>query len=399
MNRFLSYFIVFVLGFVVCAWTIYHFYGVPGQGLGNVSIVSVPSSPRGAPSTVGGRNGGNVVREAAVKISDYVVNIDTVGRPVVRMNPFDFFSGPERVVPRGQGSGVIFSNDGYILTNNHVAAGAAQMKVTMHDGKQYPARLIGRDPASDIAVVKIEARTPKFARFADSDSLKVGDWVVAVGSPLGYESTVTVGVVSAMRRGPFNINGQSLQLEKLIQTDAAINPGNSGGALSDLNGDLVGINTLIASTSGGSIGIGFAIPSSTAKVVAEKLIKTGKVDHPYLGVVYQPFNEDRRKELEAGGVSRLPKDEGAEIRYVRPGSPAEQAGLQPGDIVLKVNGKPISVAKNAEKGKTSISEEVGRANIGNTLKLQVWKASDGRATDVTVRVGKMPADFGQAPQE
>jgi len=220
-----------------------------------------------------------------------------------------------------------------------------------------------------------------------------------VGSPLGYESTVTVGVVSAMRRGPFNINGQSLQLEKLIQTDAAINPGNSGGALSDLNGDLVGINTLIASTSGGSIGIGFAIPSSTAKVVAEKLIKTGKVDHPYLGVVYQPFNEDRRKELEAGGVSRLPKDEGAEIRYVRPGSPAEQAGLQPGDIVLKVNGKPISVAKNAEKGKTSISEEVGRANIGNTLKLQVWKASDGRATDVTVRVGKMPADFGQAPQE
>jgi S1-C subfamily serine protease len=273
------------------------------------------------------------------------------------------------------------------------------MKVTLNNGKDYPARLIGRDPFSDLAVIKIDVKGLKFAKFADSDSLRVGDWVVAVGSPLGYESTVTVGVVSAMRRGPFKINGQILQLEKLIQTDAAINPGNSGGALADLNGNLVGINNMIASTSGGNIGIGFAIPSNTAKIVAEKLITTGKVDHPYLGVVYAPFDANRRKQLKESGVTIFPKQDGAEVRGVRPGSPAEQAGLQAGDVILKINGKPVSTSSHVESGKASISEEVQRADIGGSVKLQVWRRVDGRVQDIVVRVGKMPADFGNQPQQ
>ncbi|MEN6356566.1 MAG: trypsin-like peptidase domain-containing protein [Armatimonadota bacterium] len=393
MKRFIEYFVVFILGFIVCAGVLYRWYGPPTAG-----PVSAPNIPRGGPAVING--GSNSVSKAAAVVSDYVVNIDTVGKPTVQFNPFDFFGGmPEKVVPKGQGSGVIFSSDGYIVTNNHVAAGAEQMKVTLHNGKQYSARLIGRDPASDIAVVKIDAHGLKYARFSNSDTLKVGDWAIAVGSPLGYESTVTVGVVSALRRGPFNINGQTLQLEKLIQTDAAINPGNSGGALADINGNLIGINTMIASTSGGSIGIGFAIPSNTAKNVAEKLIKSGKVDHPYLGVMYGPFDSDRRKQLEQGGISGLPKADGAEIRGVRPGSPAEQAGLQVGDIILKVNGKAISNSSHVESGKTSVSNEVLRSKIGQSIKLQIWRRADGKIVDVTVRLGKMPADYGTQPQQ
>lgn len=393
MKRFVSYFVVFIIGFVACAWTINRFYGPPA---GLVGIVNAPNMPRSAPAVINAGN--NQIANAASTVSDYVVNIDTVGRTVTRFDPLaDLFGGEsvQRFAPRGQGSGVIFRPDGYIVTNNHVAAGAAELKVTLHNGKQYRAKIIGTDPATDVAVIKIDAKDLRSAKFSNSDTLRVGDWVMAVGSPLGYESTVTVGVVSAMRRGPFAVQDRVLQLEKMIQTDAAINPGNSGGALADLNGNLIGINTIIASNSGGSIGIGFAIPSNTAKSVAEQLITKGRVDHPYLGISYTPFDEDRRNALQRGGVMRLPKQQGAEIRRVYPGSPADQAGLQPGDIVLKIDGKDVSVMRSVERGKISISEAVSGVKIGDTLNMQVWRYANSRVENVTVRVGKMPEGFGQ----
>lgn len=393
MKRFVSYFVVFILGFVVCAWTINKFYGPP---MGLSKILTAPNAPRIAPAVI--EAGNNQISSAATLVSDYVVNIDTVGRTITRFDPLaDLFGGEsvQRYAPRGQGSGVVFSPDGYIVTNHHVAAGAAELRVTLHNGKQYRGKIVGTDPSTDIAVIKIDAKNLKAARFANSDTLRVGDWVMAVGSPLGYESTVTVGVVSAMRRGPFAVQDRVLQLEKMIQTDAAINPGNSGGALSDLNGNLIGINTIIASNSGGSIGIGFAIPSNTAKSVAEQLISKGRVDHPYLGISYTPYDEDRRTALERGGVMRLPKEQGAEIRRVYPSSPADQAGLQPGDIVLKINGKDVSVMRSVERGKVSISEAVSSVKIGETITMQVWRYGNARLENVTVRVGRMPQNFGQ----
>lgn len=394
MKRFLPYFIVFILGFIVCAYTLKSIYGLP-VGSGKVTI-DRSNPPRSAPDVVG--VGNNKVATAAAMVGDYVVNIDTVGRPVMQFNPLDLFGeggGIREVVPKGQGSGIIFSQDGYIVTNNHVASGAASLKVTLHNGKEYSARVIGTDPATDIAVIKIDTSGLPYAVFANSDTLRVGDWVMAVGSPLGYESTLTVGVVSALRRGPFNVDNRVLQLEKMIQTDAAINPGNSGGALADLNGRVVGMNTIIASNSGGSIGIGFAIPSNTIQNVANQIVKNGKIAHPYLGVTYRPYDENRRKQLEQGGSQKFPNVDGAEIVGVYPGSPADQAGLQAGDIILKINGTPVSVSRNIEPGKTSISSEVGKSKIGDVITLQVWKLADAQDHAISVRIGKMPDGFGQ----
>ena len=259
MRKFVSYLVVLVLGFVVCAWSIQHFYGSGFSGIASVN------APRGGIKLAG--KGSNEVRDAAKVVSAYVVNIDTVGKPQVAPGSsglgdfFGFpFERPEEVIPRGQASGVIFSPDGYILTNNHVVQDAAKLSVTLANGKQYNAKLIGRDPKTDLAVIKIDAVGLPQATFGKSNTLQVGDWVIAVGNALGLGPTVTVGVVSAVRQH-FDINGKVYQ--SIIQTDAAINRGNSGGALADLNGNLVGINTAIASSGpdGGSIGIGLQCPA------------------------------------------------------------------------------------------------------------------------------------------
>ncbi len=386
MRKVLPYIIVFFLGFIVCAWVIYRFYGVPGAA--GLQSVSAPA-PGGVPFI---KSGNNQVREAAKRVSGYVVNIDTVGQPMLApgSNFFGFFGEPEEIVPKGQGSGVVASSDGYIITNNHVVANAAKLTVTMSNGKKYPAKLVGRDQDTDIGVIKIEAKGLDAAQFADSGKLAPGDWVIAVGSPLGLESTVTVGVVSATRRGPIRIGNEVLK--EVIQTDAAINPGNSGGALADLNGNLVGINTAIASTSGGSIGIGFAIPATTAKRVADELIKHGKVVHPYIGIAFMPYNEETRKQLEERGATDLPKIEGVQIREVRQGSPAADAGLQAFDIITKINGKPVSGTGEASEGKAGLADEIGKSKVGSRILLEVWHASTGRTGTVGVIVGEKPQD-------
>ena len=231
----------------------------------------------------------------------------------------------------GLGSGVIVSSDGYLLTNNHVIEGADDVEVMLADGRQARAKLVGTDPESDVAVLKIELdRLPAIA-FGDADNLQVGDVVLAIGNPFGVGQTVTSGIVSALGRNQLGIN----TFENFIQTDAAINPGNSGGALVDTNGNLLGINTAIYSRSGGSLGIGFAIPVSTARQVLEGLIKDGRVTRGWIGV------EPRDLTPEIAQTLNLPIKQGVLITGVVQSGPAAAGGLRPGDVVVKIAGKPV----------------------------------------------------------
>lgn len=386
MRKAVPYILIFFLGFIACAYTIYRLYGTPGSP----GIYSASSPTPGGVQFV--KPGNNMVREAARLVSDYVVNIDTVGRPVTQGGMFPFFE-PQQVVPKGQGSGVVFTADGFIVTNSHVIDGAAELSVTTRNGGKFPAKVIGRDPNSDIAVIKIDTKGLRFAHFADSSKLEPGDWVLAVGSPLGLESSVTVGVVSATKRGPIPIDNKVLT--DVIQTDAAINPGNSGGALADLNGNLVGINTAIRSPTGGSIGIGFAIPSNTAKRVAEALIKHGKIEHPYLGIRYIPYNSDVRKEFEARGARGLPDKEGILVAEVYQGSPAAEAGIQPQDVIVKVNGKQISGTGKPVGNKVTLAEEVNNSKVGDRILLEIWHAANGQTGTLGIRLAAMPENFAR----
>jgi len=389
MSKLVSYVAVFVIGFLVCAWSIFHFYGSPANF---DAQAGGPVSQAGLKIVGDGQN--NPVRAAAAKVSEYVVNIDTIGRPQQGSgNMFDFFFGQqEQVVPKGQGSGVIFTPDGYILTNNHVVKDAAKLTVTLKDGKRYNARLIGRDPRTDLAVIKIDANGLPYAAFADSNTAQVGDWVIAVGSPLGFESTVTVGVISATGR---RLNG--MVSERLIQTDASINPGNSGGALADLNGKVVGINSAIASTSGGSVGIGFAIPSNVARTVANQLKENGKVVHPWLGLSLAPLNVVRESMREQGVP--VPSGNGDVVWQVYPDSPAARAGLQKGDVIRTINGKPISGDVKAGSGQVLLTDVVEKMKVGDKVTLEVLRVADGRTATITLRTGEMPPDLAQPQQQ
>jgi serine protease Do len=228
----------------------------------------------------------------------------------------------------GVGSGVIVTEDGYLLTNNHVVDGADEVKVALPDGREFTAKVVGKDPKSDVAVVKIDAKGLPFLQMADSDQIEVGDLVLAIGNPFGIGQTVTSGIVSATGRATLG-----LDYEDFIQTDAAINPGNSGGALVDTEGRLIGINTAILSRSGGNQGIGFAIPTNLAREVMESLVKDGKVTRGYLGVAIQDVTPALAKEF------KLKETGGALIADVVPNGPADKAGLQSGDVVMEFDGK------------------------------------------------------------
>jgi Do/DeqQ family serine protease len=262
-----------------------------------------------------------------------------------------FFGGPEFFGPqgrerlaRGLGSGVIVSADGYILSNNHVVENADDIKVGLPDGKELPAKVVGSDPQTDIAVLKIDAKDLAAIPITDSDHLEVGDTVLAIGNPFGVGQTVTVGHVSGLGRGGFGL----VDYEDFIQTDASINPGNSGGALVDVEGRLVGVNTMIVSRTGGNQGVGFAIPANLARSVMERIIKDGKVTRGYLGVLIQPVTEELAREFKLAGAS------GALVGEVTRGSPAEKAGIKEGDVILEFNGRgqpPASPARGADRAR------------------------------------------------
>jgi len=272
----------------------------------------------------------------------------------------------------GQGSGFIISPDGYILTNNHVVGEADKIVVTLQDGKEYDtAKLIGTDPKSDVALIKIDAQDLPVIELGDSDALQIGEWVIAVGSPFGLQATVTVGVVSAKSRGV-----GITEYEDFIQTDAAINPGNSGGPLLNVDGKAVGINTAIFSQSGGYMGIGFAIPINMAKSIERQLKETGKVTRGYLGIVMHP--EKITQDL--AEVFGLKDNKGVLITEVVPDSPADKAGIQRRDIIRKINDKTVEDWQ-------SFRNEVAMLKPGTKINLTLLR--DGKEKQVQVEIGSL----------
>jgi len=274
------------------------------------------------------------------------------------------------------GSGVIVDPRGYIITNNHVIEKADTIKVVLSDRREFKGRLIGTDPKTDIAVVKIDGNKLPTIPWGDSDQLKVGQYVLAVGNPFGLNQTVTMGIVSAVGRANVGI----ADYEDFIQTDAAINPGNSGGALVNTAGELIGINTAILSQSGGYMGIGFAVPSKMARSVMESLIKTGKVVRGWLGVSIQEVTPDLAKQF------GLAEAKGALVSDVLKDTPAERAGLKRGDVIMKVNGKPVD-------GPGHLRNTVAETAVGEKITLTVVR--DGKEKDVPVTIGEQPKQLGQ----
>ncbi len=268
---------------------------------------------------------------------------------------------------QGVGSGVITTRDGYILTNNHVVDGAEEVKVALQDGREFTAKVIGTDPKTDIAVIKVDAKDLPVVTIADSDTVEVGDVVLAVGNPFGIGQTVTTGIVSATGRG-----NMGLDYEDFIQTDAAINPGNSGGALVDCDGRLIGINTAILSRSGGNQGIGFAIPSNLARQVMHDLIQDGHVTRGYLGVLIQDITPALAKQFELKGTA------GALVGDVTPGSPAAKGGIKSGDVLLEFNGRKVADSRQ-------LKLEVARTRPGETVPVKLLREGKPRTLELTLK--------------
>jgi serine protease Do len=276
------------------------------------------------------------------------------------------------------GSGFLISSDGYVVTNNHVVSPARsgatveQITVILSDRREYEATLVGRDTTSDLALLKIKGNNLPYVRFGDSREVRVGDWVVAIGNPFGLGGTVTAGIVSALHR---NLN--SGVYDRYIQTDASINMGNSGGPMFDLNGNVIGINTALISPTGGNVGIGFAIPAEQAGPVIEALRKGQRPQRGYIGVSLQSLDDDIAASL------GIPKNQGELIRGVTPGGPAARAGVEQGDVVVSVGGKPVTPDE-------SLAYLVSRQPVGSRVPIEIIR--DGQRRTVNVAVGERPTD-------
>ena len=344
------------------------------------------------------RQSGQAFRSVAKKVSPAVVFIQ-VEQEVDGQDPAQYFSPsgspfgeeffrhffggpPQSQRPRqapskrrsvGQGSGFVISPDGYILTNNHVVDKADKVRVKTQDGSEYTAKVVGTDPPSDLAVIKIDKSDLPFLRLADSDRLEVGDWVLAVGNPFGLSHTLTAGIVSAKGRSGIGLN----DYENFIQTDAAINPGNSGGPLVDLEGEVVGINTAIFSRSGGYMGIGFAIPVNMARQIRDQLIEHGEVTRGQLGAYIQDLTTDLAEPF------GLKDTQGILVSEVMEGSSAEKAGLQRGDVIRRVDGEKVS-------GAAELRNRIALTPPGTKVGLTVLR--DGKEKKLTAVVGKLESD-------
>ncbi len=283
------------------------------------------------------------------------------------------FGGPPGRPDMSGGSGVIIDPKGYIVTNNHVIDRASDIKVYLHNKKEYQAKIIGADPKTDLAIIKIEATGLPYLKWGNYDELQVGDIVLAVGSPFGLTQTVTMGIVSALGRGNVGI----ADYEDFIQTDASINPGNSGGALVNLKGELIGINTAIFSRTGGNEGIGFAVPVSLAKTITDSLIKTGKVVRGWLGVAIQEITPDLAKAF------KVKEQRGALVSDVNEQGPALKAGLQRGDVIVEFDGKEVQTV-------SELRNRVAQTPVGSKVPLKVFR--EGQEKVLTINIGERPSD-------
>ncbi len=324
----------------------------------------VQTQTQGTTSQLEARRLSDAFVNVAERVSPSVVQIDVTTRepnsdPMMRM-----MLGNETPIARGTGSGVVFTADGAILTNNHVVDGAVTINVHLRDGRFLPARLLGRDPAADLAVVKVDAQGLVAARFADSDASRVGEMVVAIGSPFGLGYTVTTGVLSAKGRGGIGMNA----IEDYLQTDASINPGNSGGPLCNLDGQVLGINTMIV---GRGSGIGFAVPSTLARRVADQILRTGHVTRAWIGVGTQDLTPDLATALKVDARG------GALVNYVGPNTPAATAHLKPGDLIAGVAGKTIHDSHE-------LIREVLQHDAGQAVSLEVVREGHRYGTQITL---------------
>lgn len=280
---------------------------------------------------------------------------------------------PQQEPSIGYGSGFFITADGYILTNNHIVKNASKITVSLHNGSEYEAEIIGSDPNTEVALIKVKGNNFPYLTLADADKIRIGQWAIAIGNPFEFDASVTVGVVSAVGR---NRVGTSTW-ENYIQTDAAINPGNSGGPLLNINCEVIGINTAIYTRTGGYMGLSFAIPSNIAQHVAEQLLKHGYLQRGYLGIHAQSLTPDLAKTL------NLDNQQGVIIIEVSPNSPAAKAGLQDQDVILKINGKPLT-------NHTNLTHEISMMSPGTKITLTINR--DGKTKEIEATVGSHPLD-------
>lgn len=325
----------------------------------------------------------NFIAKAVQKVGPAVVRIDadrevsdlpnTLEQPFFRRFFGDEMPLPKEHLERGTGSGFILSSDGRLLTNAHVVEGANQVKVTLKNGQTYTGKVIGIDRMTDVAVVKIQAEKLPIVALGRADHLNPGEWAIAIGNPLGLDNTVTVGIISALGRSSSEV-GVPEKRVKFIQTDAAINPGNSGGPLLNAKGEVIGINTAIRAD---AQGLGFAIPIETAEKVAEQLFSSGKAKHPYLGIHMVTLSEELQKQINENKDFgfKIDAKEGVIIIRVVPNSPAKQAGLQAGDLIVTVGGQTVKTAND-------VQEQVEKSEIGKDLKIEIKRKGEKKLISV-----------------
>lgn len=326
---------------------------------------------------------GNFIVDAVDRVEPAVVRIDSARTVTQRDSPFGFFAPglglPQERVERGTGSGFLLDTNGHILTNAHVVEGTQQVRVALTDGRSFEGRVLGSDPLTDVAVVKIDATNLPTVAIGDSNQLKPGEWAIAIGNPLGLDSTVTAGIISATGRSSSDIGVPDKRVG-FIQTDAAINPGNSGGPLVNATGEVVGMNTAIIS---GAQGLGFAIPIETAQRVAQQLISTGKAQHPYLGIQMVNLTPQTRQQIASNSTLKfdLKVDRGVLAIDIVAGSPAAAAGFQPGDVIQKMGDREVLTTE-------TVQQIVQASPLGTPLPVQVDR--NGKTLTLQVAPAELP---------
>ncbi|MBD1933466.1 MULTISPECIES: HhoA/HhoB/HtrA family serine endopeptidase [Cyanophyceae] len=363
------------------------------KGVGTEPLQASPLPESLTAQALPGNTDTNFVTDVVERVGPAVVRINS-SRTVSRQIPDAFNdptfrrffggqlpSGPQERVERGTGSGFIINTDGQILTNAHVVDGADTVNVILKDGRTFKGKVMGTDPVTDVAVVKIQADNLPTVRLGNSEQLRPGEWAIAIGNPLGLDNTVTTGIISATGRSSSQVGVPDKRVN-FIQTDAAINPGNSGGPLLNARGEVIGMNTAIIQ---GAQGLGFSIPINTAQRIANQLVTTGKVEHPYLGVQMTTLTPDVRQQINEDANSGLSvdADRGVLVLRVMRNSPAAKAGLRPGDVIQKINGQAIA---NSE----SVQQQVEKTQVGSNLQLELRR--NGQNLNVPIQTAALPVE-------